>query len=310
MNKIINAVIGDPKNASPTKKYAAYALLGTVAAFALALVILIGSSIAFAVADGGNVEAAPSGDASGDDAGVSAVNTGKISYVAITADELDAKIENELVDVQEKRTAMEGESTKKYYDAYKGQQLVSSAQKALDSMLIAYYNATQDNDIYIGAKGCGNALYDSGWVVGIANSDKQSYLDATPIDKTNHKWIFDNAYLYGFVQISATNEEQAHVFRYVGVAIANYINSTKSVSDYAAFINAIKINTKGTISTTVSDGKVKTNYQMYYLSADAEELKVPTNYEYTVMADDTNGYIVIVNMSKKVETAQTTGGLG
>ena len=55
----------------------------------------------------------------------------------------------------------------------------------------------------------------------------------------------------------------------------------------------------------------KVSYQMYYLAADAE-LKVPTNYEYTVIADGTNGYIITVDMSKKIqaETTDTDGGVG
>ena len=272
MNKIMNAMIGDPKNASPAKKYAAYALLGTAVAFVLALVILIGSSIAFAVADGGSQDAVPSDDASGD-VGGTAVSKNSITYATISADELDAKVNNTLVDVQEKRTAMENAGNEKYYDAYKGHKLTSDAQKAVDSMLIAYYGATQDNNIFIGAKGCGDELYDSGLVVGIAKSDAGTYLQSTPIDSTNHSWIFQNAYKYGFVQMSATDAKQAHVFRYVGVAAATYMkNNAAKVSTYEAFVNVLKTNTKVNASVTVN----KVSYQMYYLAADAE-LKVPTN---------------------------------
>lgn len=308
MNKIMNAVIGDPKTASPAKKYAAYALLGTAVAFLLALVILIGSSIAFAVADGGSQDAAPSGDASGDIGGTTVSKAGAVTYETISADELDAKVNNTLVDVQEKRTAMENADGKKYYDAYRGHKLTSDAQKAVDSMLIAYYGATQDNNIFIGAKGCGDELYDSGLVVGIAKSDEATYLQSTPIDSTNHSWIFQNAYKYGFVQLSTKDAEQAHVFRYVGVAAATYMkNNAKNVANYEAFVNVLKTNTKVNTSVTVD----KVSYQMYYLAADAE-LKVPTNYEYTVIADGTNGYIVTVNMSKKIqaETTDTDGGVG
>ena len=309
MNKIMNAVIGDPKNASPAKKYTAYALLGTAVAFVLALVILIGSSIAFAVADGKSQDQIINNDPLGEGGDVSS-SKGNITYTTVTADDLDAKVDG-LVDVQEKRTAMGGSTNEKYYDAYKGQKLVSAAQKALDAMLIKYYETTNDNNIFVGAKGCGDSLYDSGLVVGIAKSDADKFLDSTPIDSTAHSWIFKNAYLYGFIQISPSNAEQAHIFRYVGPAAANYMKlNAKSISSYDALINVLKTNTKGNISTTVSDGSTKVSYQLYYLSADASELKVPTNYEYSVIADGTNGYIITVNMSKPVTAQDTDIGVG
>lgn len=304
MKKLMNAVIGDPKTASPAKKYAAYALLGTAVAFVLALVILIVSSIAFAVADGKNPTATPSGDV-GEELGGATVNKSAIIYdTSISSEDLDAMVDNTLVNVQEKRTPMSN-SNEKYYDAWNGQQLMSSVQKALDKMLVDYYTAKQDNNIYIGAKGCGDSIYDSGMVVGIAKSDAERYLDATPIDSTNHSWIFENAYKYGFVQMSSTDAEQAHIFRYVGVAAATYMRN--KAKNYSAFINDLKSNTKNNVPITIN----KVTYQMYYLAADGD-LKVPTNYVFNVIADGTDGYIVTVDMSQKINavTTESDGGVG
>ena len=223
MNKIMNAMIGDPKNASPAKKYAAYALLGTAVAFVLALVILIGSSIAFAVADGGSQDAVPSDDASGD-VGGTAVSKNSITYATISADELDAK-KDEIVAVADVRTKLDTGADDHYYaknDKDGADKLAKSAAKALDDMLVAFYNANK-------AALVTNTEDSSCNIPLIANTGSEGYTfdvvvfhNDKPISDADYKntynWIFTNASAYGFIY--ANNN-----FRYVGVAEATYMKN-------------------------------------------------------------------------------------
>ncbi len=289
MNKLINAIAGE--NAAPAKKYAVIAALATAAALIVAVVVLSVSSIVFAIKGGPEGEA-PASDGGGDvGVGVGGGVSSSIEYTSVSKDEIMGKVDGSLVDVQENRTKLSDD--KKYYDAYRGQKLTKGAQKAVDSMLIAYYTATEDNNIYIGAKGCGDEKYDSGNVVGISKSDAQSYLDATPINTTDNKWIFDNAYRYGFIYSGNT-------FTYVGVPAATYMKGGVTLD------TLVKNTQSKTVSVSaMAVGATKaTSYQIYCITKDATDIKLPSNYSYTVNAVD-GGYIVAVDMStKKAAAAQ------
>ncbi len=307
MKKIINAVIGDPKTASPARKYAAYALLGTVAALVLALVILIVSSIAFNIADGNNAGASQSGDGGADVEG-GVANKGTITYnTSISADDLDAMVDG-LVDFTDKtdRTITSG-TNDLYYAKNKVDKLTKGCMNGAHAMFVDFYNNNKSALNPDVGSNSDNADCTIPLVVE-STADGMSFKvvvfgnDANTYQNSTYKWLYDNAHLYGFIT-------EENTFTYVGVAAANYIKKNeKAVADYDAFINVLKNNTKSNTSVTVN----KVTYQMYYLAADGE-LKVPTNYEYTVMADGTDGYIIIVDMSKKVQTTETEtsdGGVG
>lgn len=293
MKKIINAVIGDTSKASPARKYTAYALLGTAVAFALALVILIASSIAFAVIDGKQAEIPENNETGEGDV----VTNKAITYGVVSADVLGAS-KDELVILSEERTVLDGGL---YYgiSPKSSLKLTSSAADALDRMLVAFYNAkklslnvsTEDESK------CDLPLITDASSDGLSfNIERYIGNDKSIADaefKSKYEWIFTNARSYGFIY----NDNK---FQYVGTVVASYMN-TKKLTDLDAFVNALKANTSN-VSITVS----KVSYQMYYLAADAE-LKVPTNYAYEVLADGTNGYIIIVNMSKRIEAPSDAG---
>ncbi len=290
MSNFINAIVGDTKNAKPTRRYTAYALLGTLAAFLLAVIVLIASSVFFAVKGGETPDAG--GENAGGEGGA-VINTSSISYETVTADALDGK-KGDLELLKSYRTELSGGV---YYGIKPRDdlKLESSAANALNSMLVSFYNAKKDSLIVdIDAEKCDIPLVAVG-----SNSDGYSfkivrYYDEASLDTNTYKWIFDNAYKYGFVYENNT-------FTYVGVAVSNYIKVNSSVSNYTQFLNVIR-SASNNISTSAKDVSTNksVNYQMYYLSADAAELKLPTNYEYTVIPDGTGGYVITVNMSAPI----------
>ena len=289
MNKLISAVFGDGKNASPAKRYVIYAAIVTLFALVAALVVLGVSSIVFALTDT-PADTLEEADGTGDGANTP-VSTG-LKYDTVTADELDEMVDG-LVDIQSNRTAISG-SDDKYYYAMSGDKLSSETQKAVDALLIAYYNENSKTVVFVG--GSQQTDNTSGAVVEI-RKDASSFSEAEPIknDKT-YGWIFSNAHKYGFIY-------EDNSFTYVGVAAAKYLNGKGTLE---TLVTKLENNSKNVSVTATAVGASKAaSYQIYYLSADAE-LKVPSEYEYTVLANGTNGYVITVNTSKKVATAQTS----
>ena len=305
MKKLINAVAGDGKNTSPARKYAAYAIIITAIAFVLALVILIVSSIAFAVTDGRNDT--PVGDnASGDgDVGGGTLVSSTLQYEAITADKLEAKTDK-LVLLADKRTTSENVALYYGIAPKSSLKLTESVAKATDLMLVDFYteNVKTLNVSTSDEKKCDLPLVTDASDDGMSFSvERYEGNDVSIAGDSKYEWIFKNAYKYGFVCKDNT-------FTYVGAPISTYMK-TKNIATVEAFIKAL--NGKNVSVSVASIGESKaTAYQVYYLAKDAE-LKAPSNYEYSVVANGADGYFIIVNMSKKVqaESSETTdGGVG
>lgn len=286
MNKFISAVVGDGKNASPSKRYVIYAAIVTLIALVAALVVLGVSSIVFALTDTPD-DVLEEADGTGDGANTP-VSTG-LKYDTVTADELDEMMDG-LVEIKEKRTPMTG-SDDVYYYAWGSDKLRENTQKALDSLLMAYYKANSNTKVFVG--GTEQTDNKSGIVVEI-RKDASSFSEAEPItnDKT-YGWIFSNAHKYGFIY-------EDNSFTYVGVAAAKYMGGKGTLE---TLVTKLENNGKNVSVTATEVGATKAaSYQIYYLSTDAE-LKVPSEYEYTVLANGTNGYVITVNTSKKITAA-------
>ena len=117
-----------------------------------------------------------------------------------------------------------------------------------------------------------------------------------------YSWIYSNAHKYGFILLSSeaqTDENGkslgSNVFRYVGAPHAIAMVTKKlSFEDY---LDYLKSNTSADAPLSVkSSGKT---YAIYYFEASAEHV-VPTEYSYTVSGNNTDGYIITVDTSKKI----------
>lgn len=292
MNKLISAVFGDGKNASPAKRYVIYAAIVTLFALVAALVVLGVSSIVFALTDT-PADTLEEADGTGDGANTP-VSTG-LKYDTVTADELDEMVDGLVVFKSAEDRTIEGNN--RYYGKTSGENKLSSiTMGAVHNMMIDFYTANKSvlkTDIK--AEDCNIPLIDNADESGCRFKIVNYKEEAIKNDKT-YGWIFSNAHKYGFIY-------EDNSFTYVGVAAAKYLNGKGTLE---TLVTKLENNGKNVSVTATAVGASKAaSYQIYYLSADAE-LKVPSEYEYTVLANGTNGYVITVNTSKKVATAQTS----
>ena len=178
------------------------------------------------------------------------------------------------------------------------------ALDAMNRMITDFYNKTQDDNLYVNVNG--DAFYAAGdtfelrYTTGVKGEAKPSI---TGVE--TYKWIFENAYKYGFVQLYSTPnatttvaegeeavEDNTNIFRYVGEVHANLMKDKKceTLSDYLDLLKA-KTSFKSHLRVTID----KVTYEVYYLSAE-DELLVPEKYleSYTVSGNNVDGYIVTV----------------
>ena len=289
MSKIIDAVVGDGKTATPAKKYVVYAGIVTFVALVAAIAVLVVSSILFAVRDKAPEEPAGDQQQNTDNTNVSAA----IEYANTTADVLKAKIDSATVNVRNSRTPMKNSQYESpiYYAVEKTDlTLAKDAQKQLDAMLVDFYDNNKINTALVPegkneGKDCTMPMVcNSNGVTLVLKVCKN---DASIVGDKNYDWIFKNAYKYGFIY-------DGNTFTYVGVAAATY----QKMGTLETLVAKLK-------SATENESVSGTKFQLYYVSA-AGEIKVPTNYEYSVIANGTDGYVIVVDMSKKVATP--TGG--
>ena len=111
-------------------------------------------------------------------------------------------------------------------------------------------------------------------------------------DVEEYEWIYNNAHLYGFVQVSKAEGEE-NIFRYVGQPHATYMKKNgKTLSEYLTLLQGYTY--ADPLKATASvDGK-SVSFSVYYLTAE-ETAYVPEHGEYTVSGDNAGGYIITVN---------------
>ena len=131
--------------------------------------------------------------------------------------------------------------------------------------------------------------------------ETSKYVTASTYQVDAYKWIYDNAYKYGFVRVS--NEEgEENIFRYVGLDHAKYIESKNTskkfygVNDYLADLKNYTTSklTIRSVKTEIAEGKTKnTNHFVYYVPAQGP-YKLPDEklFNYTVSSNNTDGYIL------------------
>ncbi len=289
MNKLINAIVGE--NAKPSKRYAVIAALATAAALIIAVVVLAVSSIIFAVTDSDDT-VPPSGvDAEGDGVGATS-----IEYKTVTKQELDGMVAENSLFYEEQRTIQEGH---RYYAKKDSSVVLSeSVMRAAHEMLVGFYNNNKSSlKTETGSSGNYSEECNIPMVENVS-SDKKSFdlvvfnKDDQPMENAGiYKWIFENAYSYGFIYSGNT-------FTYVGIPAATYMKGGITLD---SFINEAKDKTVPISAKALGTAKT-TSYQLYYIAGDCAEIKLPSNYNYTVIANG-SGYIVAVDMSSKIIAA-------
>ena len=164
----------------------------------------------------------------------------------------------------------------------------------LDSILAPNSTKPSDDTKAVLASGTALILSDDGKTtaneVSIYDSDAKT-------GKGAYAWIYENAHRYGFVRASEAEGEE-NIFRYVGVAHANYMkNNNKTVAEYLEALQSRTANKPLSFSAKNAEDK-NVSYRVYYL-AGGDEKVVPADKDYTVSGDNMGGFIVTVDMTKK-----------
>lgn len=176
----------------------------------------------------------------------------------------------------------------------------NDAATALNKMLGSFYKAMKDDNIIIAnaydisKEASQDAIYSSGEAFELTcfydyetnSADRRSIYGIQL-----YNWVYNNAYKYGFVTVGG---EESNVFRYVGVVHSTAMK--QSGLSFDEYLEMIKAKTPAEPLKVTASG---TTYAVYYLAKDAEHA-VPSNYAYDVSGNNVDGYIITVNLSKKV----------
>ena len=119
--------------------------------------------------------------------------------------------------------------------------------------------------------------------------------------KKDYEWIYENAYKYGFIQVTNAEGEE-NLFRYVGHAHAKHIDGKNIASKFyglAEYLEDIKATSANkpisvTAEITVEGKKANVNHKIYYVPFTAERIDIPdeTKYDYTVSSNNVDGYVI------------------
>jgi len=187
--------------------------------------------------------------------------------------------------------------------SYPKNELTSDTVNALKSMADDLYESTEIRFV-IGYAYDQNATGEEyehalGTVVDIkqfSDIDENDAIISTKLDGDAIDWINKNCSKYGFI-VSMTHSDGSTQLRYVGAAHATYIS--KNDVSLSKYIEKIKDYTSDkSLSITGDDGN---KYSVYYVKSngDETEVKVPENYSYEISGNNTDGFIVTVNLSEK-----------
>ncbi|MBQ9112058.1 MAG: hypothetical protein IJY08_00595 [Clostridia bacterium] len=312
MKNFINALFGGKNAGKPAHKYTAYAILGTSAVLVLAILVLVVSSIAFAVADANTPDTPVNDGGSGDGGNSGGFGTSALGLVSGAYAEgqlysgdlivindsnpLNAGSTNgnDLVNLSKERTEKpSGDSNFRYYYTVYGDSAASATtatQKALDTMIMDYYTANNNDDNLIVSKAYGaGGIYDSGLIVELRyyNGDSRD-----PISNETHVWVYTNAHKYGFIALSSAG---ANVFRYVGTAHATYMNE-KGIATVEEYNDLLKT------KTATSPLNLGNKVYAFYITQNAATV-VSNKYSYTVSGNNIDGYIVTVDTNTPLSAA-------
>ncbi len=216
----------------------------------------------------------------------------------------EANTDVETISVEQGRAKLEGASL---YSSNALQTLVQKeALDALNNMLLAFYEETGDDNVWVnlGTAGTATGIYAAGntfelrYTTGVSGAPRPTITESDTYD-----WIFTNAYKYGFVQYYATadqkdadneteteTESQEHIFRYVGTVHAQ-IMKDKKINGFEAYLTYLRDSTSA--SKNVPATVDKKAYKVYYIAKDAQQV-VPEKYKDScvVSGDNMSGYIV------------------
>ena len=162
----------------------------------------------------------------------------------------------------------------------------------LCEMVVDCNNAIDDNNLIVSgaydtsAVSTQKGIYSSGEAVALdCFSDEEDAVDGMlPINKVDkYKWIYKNAHKYGFIALSSSS----NVFRYVGVTHATAAKSKGFYLDN--YLKQLK-NASVEAPMQLNDSTIA-----YYCPIN--DVKVPKNYSYEMSGNNVDGVIITVYLN-------------
>lgn len=212
---------------------------------------------------------------------------------------------------------------RKYVQSGLSTYMETEALKALDTMLVDFYNLTGKDNVQI-RYAYRDLETQAGFSVTPGYSDHHTgygaqlkyehngnaYAFSTDLEGT-YNWFFENCHKYGFVirypeSKSAITEisDYSDYFRYVGVAHATYMKANDLCME--EYVDLLKDYTpEKPLKINGADGRY---YETWYVAVDGSAtVKHPTNYAYTISGTNDGGVVVTVDRTKTaVPETETT----
>ena len=223
---------------------------------------------------------------------------------------------NKLIEIYQYRA--DSGSEVNYYKLKKSDmKLNRTAMTSLDAMMKNYYEATGDTTIMIrdayrsyedqeakhSSTKAGYSDHHTGYTVALSvYTENETSFDLNK-DDPNHKWLYENAYKYGFVERYPAGKETktgisnyTECFRYVGVLNAYLMKlGNYSMEEYIEYLEAHPYSGEH-LTVTDENGQA---FELYYVPVSGEattSIPVPKDHSYTISGDNAGGFIVTVTL--------------
>lgn len=184
--------------------------------------------------------------------------------------------------------------------------LNEQALKQFNLLAEAFFKSSGDDNLliynaYDGTKSSQAAIYESGSTLSLGyyslNSEGEYVRNASIYGVGTYNWVYNNAHKYGFILLSeeaGEDDQGSNVFRYVGIPHATAMHTKRlSLSEYMEKLKETSPEEPMAITAN------RSSYAIYYLSS-TDEHRVPISYEYDISGNNADGYVITVNLSKKL----------
>jgi D-alanyl-D-alanine carboxypeptidase len=200
---------------------------------------------------------------------------------------------------------------KTYTVAYPSWKLNAQTLNAFNKMMATYYGISGDGSVKISsayrtaadqegkATPVGYSDHHTGYCLALRKVDG-GYLE-------DEHWIYENGPRYGFIQRYPNAKadktyvsDYEYCIRYVGIPHATYMAQNDLCLEEYIVLLRTSYTEQNHLSITCDDGN---RYEVYYVPASAEgntTLNVPQNYAFTVSGDNVSGFIVTVDLSRRL----------
>ena len=218
---------------------------------------------------------------------------------------------------------------RKYVQSGLSTYMETEALKALDTMLVDFYNLTGKDNVQIRyayrsleeqagfSVTPGYSDHHTGYGVQLKyEHNGNAYAFSTDLDGA-YNWFFENCHKYGFVVRYPEGKEDdtgisdyTDYFRYVGVAHATYMKANGLCME--EYVDLLKGYTaEKPLEIKGADGRY---YETWYVAVDGSAtVKHPTNYAYAISGTNDGGVVVTVDRTKiaspETETTEETAAV-